>query len=49
MLERAPVQADPVLCTRSWPGGHYTSVDLWGYDSYPNGPRTFPACPVRPG
>lgn len=27
----------PITTNDASPGGHYTSVDIWGYDSYPNG------------
>ncbi|RDB20455.1 putative beta-galactosidase A [Hypsizygus marmoreus] len=27
----------PITTNDAWPGGHYTSVDIYGYDSYPNG------------
>ncbi|KAF4619802.1 hypothetical protein D9613_005465 [Agrocybe pediades] len=27
----------PLTTNDAWPGGHYTSVDVYGYDSYPNG------------
>ncbi|KAF9008853.1 glycoside hydrolase family 35 protein [Cyathus striatus] len=27
----------PITTNDAWPGGHYTSVDVYGYDSYPNG------------
>ncbi|KAF8974695.1 glycoside hydrolase superfamily [Flammula alnicola] len=27
----------PLTVNDAWPGGHYTSVDVYGYDSYPNG------------
>ncbi|KAF5322689.1 hypothetical protein D9619_001054 [Psilocybe cf. subviscida] len=27
----------PTTTNDAWPGGHYTSVDVYGYDSYPNG------------
>jgi hypothetical protein len=29
---------------RSSPSGHYTSVNIWGYDSYPNGERASILC-----
>ncbi|PFH52549.1 glycoside hydrolase family 35 protein [Amanita thiersii Skay4041] len=27
----------PITTNDAWPGGHYTTVDIYGYDSYPNG------------
>ncbi|KAG6830620.1 hypothetical protein H0H92_015712 [Tricholoma furcatifolium] len=27
----------PTTHNDAWPGGHFTSVDIYGYDSYPNG------------
>ncbi|KXN86326.1 putative beta-galactosidase A, partial [Leucoagaricus sp. SymC.cos] len=27
----------PTTTNDAWPGGHFTSVDIYGYDSYPNG------------
>ncbi|KAL0580896.1 hypothetical protein V5O48_001089 [Marasmius crinis-equi] len=27
----------PITTNDAYPGGHYTSVDVYGYDSYPNG------------
>ncbi|KAF9452019.1 glycoside hydrolase family 35 protein [Macrolepiota fuliginosa MF-IS2] len=27
----------PITTNDAWPGGHFTSVDIYGYDSYPNG------------
>ncbi|CAA7259499.1 unnamed protein product [Cyclocybe aegerita] len=27
----------PIITNDAWPGGHYTMVDIYGYDSYPNG------------
>ncbi|TFK43322.1 glycoside hydrolase family 35 protein [Crucibulum laeve] len=27
----------PITTNDAWPGAHYTSVDVYGYDSYPNG------------
>ncbi|KAF8665643.1 hypothetical protein AX16_000098 [Volvariella volvacea WC 439] len=27
----------PITTNDAWPGGHYTMVDIYGYDSYPNG------------
>ncbi|KAF8204850.1 glycoside hydrolase family 35 protein [Pholiota molesta] len=27
----------PLTVNDAWPGGHYTDVDVYGYDSYPNG------------
>ncbi|KDR83515.1 hypothetical protein GALMADRAFT_56290 [Galerina marginata CBS 339.88] len=27
----------PLTTNDAWPGGHYTTVDVYGYDSYPNG------------
>ncbi|KAJ7179483.1 glycoside hydrolase family 35 protein [Mycena filopes] len=27
----------PLIVNDAWPGGHFTDVDIYGYDSYPNG------------
>jgi len=27
----------PITTNDAWPGGHYTGVDIYGYDSYPHG------------
>ncbi|KAJ7781617.1 glycoside hydrolase family 35 protein [Mycena metata] len=27
----------PLTVNDAWPGGHFTDVDIYGYDSYPNG------------
>ncbi|KAJ7283442.1 glycoside hydrolase family 35 protein [Mycena rebaudengoi] len=27
----------PIIVNDAWPGGHFVNVDIYGYDSYPNG------------